>query len=188
VPFFTAVIAVATVVYVFVSCGQLRALYQSNEGAQRAWVLPEETRKSTVRRIPIELNKPFEYEITIGNSGKSPAQHVATVQRWGFGPIGTPVGTPAPPDEHVLYGGQSRGVLASGLLEPGGQGGIIFGNIVLNDQQYSEFRNGTHVLYFFARITYADQFSPKRTTRFCFYVSAAAADRLGVCSVYNSAD
>lgn len=182
---FTGVIAVLTFFYVVTQTKQLYLLNQSNVGSHRAWVLIASPLAVPPKApLHIEADKPFDITLFMENTGKSPAQRLRLINRAWVREI--PLGKL--PQEKELYGGPTSGPVSSGLLGPGHKASILFEKNTINQHQLDAINRGNAALYFFGRISYADQFSDDHWTRFCYYwVPGMGPGDLGVCSTYNQA-
>jgi hypothetical protein len=155
--FFTACVAALTLAYVYISFYQLRELYQSNERAQRAWVLVE-----NAGHIDLGPDVDVLFQPTLKNFGQSPALQVTFYSK-------------AVIDQHPP--GQFRVEMHAGPVEKS-RSLLGPGHARLNKAEpYRLTRadydliitNKTHILYFVGAVTYSDAFSNDRLTTFCLY-------------------
>jgi hypothetical protein len=138
----------------------------SNERAQRAWVLPLSDNQEISPPGAIQPNQPFTVRIALRNSGNSPA-HDITVRYWALlGPIEWSrvklQGDPPLPK-------QKPGDSPRGLLGPQHNAEIPFQNITLDQSEMDRLAKGADALYFIGQISYADQFSNRHVTQFCYF-------------------
>lgn len=176
--FFTACVAVLTLAYVGISYFQLRALYQSNEGAQRAW----HTVKGLHEPFLAVVGGSAELNVDIENTGRSPAQRIV------FSPVtAVQLLDWSPPDPLPTDPNQK----AVNVLGPSHSRSLAFErNARFTADEIDAINKGRAVLFYVAMVTYRDQFSDSRGLRFCLrYVPPADGKPVTymlACSAYDA--
>ncbi len=205
---FTAVIAAATVAYVIVSAYQLTALYQSNEGSQRAWLLIRDLTPLVPQRAngvcpilpaddpsagpkpPAEVRPGTVYcvRLTIENAGNSPAVMHSSKATWNAVTLPEQEFFRDPP--YVLATTRrSRGLIGPKHIQyliVTNIGLTNDGKLVFDDDVVAQINSGGRRLYIYGRLDYSDPFSESRHTTFCsaFVPTTRVFD---FCESYNGA-
>jgi hypothetical protein len=175
---FTAnrILAVTTALNVIVSFLQWRAMRDSNEGAQRAWLIAKE-----IKSFNLAPGTGIAVSVIVENPGRSPATKVRSIRFAGLRARDEKFD----PREQPL----SKAQIQSGGLAVIGPGHSQAMPVTINPltpEQIRKIRTGDTKLYLYGRIEYSDSFRNSRHTRFCFvWVSD---DVIDYCATYNEAE
>ena len=173
----TAVVGIAAVIQIFITCAQWQVMDKTLKIDQRAWL----TIRQSMLNSMLAIGENPSFYMRVQNSGKSPAMKVRS--RITFGIFeGLPDG-PMPP-EHQIAGEASSSLIAPSeyMRRPGELPISLTVEIMekLKRKQLSVFTYGT--------ITYSDVFDHEHRTIFCFFLPDISKTDLSPCEKWNDAD
>jgi hypothetical protein len=150
------VIAIATTVYAVLSLLMWMELRNSNEGAQRAWVVIRTDGVTGLLAAPSAT-----FEVGLENAGKSPAQQVRGASTSATSAM---LDFPNEPPFNVDVNERTRESVF--VLGPGLRTQLQV-HATLTPAAVADVYAGRLYFYLYGRLTYSDQFSSHRETRWC---------------------
>ena len=174
----TAVVGIAAVIQLFITCFQWQVMKNTLKIDQRAWLT---IRQPKTNETGLSVGQKPHVSMRIQNSGKSPAMDVRSRITWVI--VDKLPDGPTPPREKV-DGKESLSLIAPGeyqqsvgeLPEP------------LTQETFDRMKRGELSLFAYGTITYSDIFHVEHRTTLCFYLHDMNYFSLTACGKWNYAD